>query len=90
MTAGQFATVINAYVWADGQLATFGPGVVLAVGFRLVWRGTWRTLDRIAAARETVARSRAQAAPDTRPGTDQQALHTCTAIWNTSNRKEKP
>ncbi|WP_406227437.1 hypothetical protein [Streptomyces anthocyanicus] len=90
MTAGQLDTVINAYVWADTQIATFGPGVILAVAFRLVWRGTWRALDRIAAARETVTRSRNQATPDTQPGTDQNALHTCTAIWNTSHRKEKP
>ncbi|WP_109030079.1 hypothetical protein [Streptomyces rubrogriseus] len=90
MTAGQLDTVINAYVWFDAQLATFGPGVILAVGVRLVWRGTWRALDRIAAARETVTRIRTQAAPDTRPGTDQNALHTCTAIWNTSTREEKP
>ncbi|MFJ7895962.1 hypothetical protein [Streptomyces anthocyanicus] len=88
MTAGQPDTVTNAYMWAVTQLGVFGPGVILAVGFRLVWRGTWRALDRIAAARETVTRIRAQAAPDTRPGTDQNALHTCTAIWNTSNRKE--
>ncbi|MFF0588501.1 hypothetical protein ACFYWD_21290 [Streptomyces sp. NPDC003781] len=89
MTAGQLDTVINAYTWLDTQLATYGPGLILAVGVRLVWRGTWRTLDRIAAARETVTRSQAHAAPDTQPGTDQDALHTCTAIWNTSTRKEK-
>lgn len=37
--------------------------------------------------------ARAHATPPritTRPGTDQQALHTCTAIWNTSPREEKP
>ena len=88
MTTDQLDTVINAYMWFDTQLATFGPGVILAVGFRLVWRGTWRTLDRIAAARETVRHTLTPPAPDTRPGTDQQALHTCTAIWNTSHRKE--
>ncbi|CAL9646823.1 hypothetical protein [Streptomyces sp. enrichment culture] len=89
MTASQLDTVINAYMWIDAQLATYGPGLILAVGVRLVWRGTWRTLDRLAAARETVTHSQTHGPRDTQPGTNQDALHTCTAIWNTSTRKEK-
>ncbi|WP_333758455.1 hypothetical protein [Streptomyces sp. ISBFB 2968] len=88
MTTDQFDTVINACMWFDTQIATFGPGVILAVGFRLVWRGTWRALDRIAAARETVARSRTQVAPDTQPGTDNNLLEACRNTWTANPRKE--
>ncbi|MFH9812553.1 hypothetical protein ACH4NO_18390 [Streptomyces olivaceus] len=80
MTADQLAAAIDAYTWLDTQLAVFGPGVILAVGFQILWRATWRTLDRLAdaharltAARELLADTRAadaRPAEDTQPGTD--------------------
>ncbi|MFE9286634.1 hypothetical protein [Streptomyces olivaceus] len=96
MTVDQLAAAIDAYTWLDTQLAVFGPGVILAVGFQILWRLTWRTLDRLAdahdritAARELLADTRP--AEDTQPGTDTQLLNTCHATWNTDTppRKEK-
>ncbi|MCM8555659.1 hypothetical protein [Streptomyces sp. STCH 565 A] len=94
MTIDQLAAAIDAYTWLDTQLAVFGPGVVLAVGFQILWRLTWRLLDRLAdahdrinAARELLANT--QPAEDTQPGTDTQLLNTCRNTWNTQPRKEK-
>ncbi|MEU4051323.1 hypothetical protein AB0F09_19250 [Streptomyces olivaceus] len=71
MTVNQLAAAIDAYTWLDTQLATFGPGVFLAVGFQILWRLTWRLLDRLADAHARITAARELLA-DTRPETDTQ------------------
>ena len=95
MTLDQLSTAIDAWVWIDQQITTFGPGVALwALGYTglAVTKRIFRQLRDASHHIDHLLTPVDDQPADTQPGTDDDLLNHCQAAWKAqpATRKEKP
>ena len=91
MTAEQLSAVVDAWVWADEQIGTYGPGLVLAAAVLAIRHAIRRLRDRAAYCRQIrheLQQTRQTPHIPTQPGTDDDLLIACWDAWKANPRKE--
>jgi hypothetical protein len=88
VTAEQLSAVVDAWVWADEQINTHGPGITLCAIVCIAWSITGRIHRRLKRAAHHID-TILTPADDTQPGSDDDLLIACWDAWKaTDTRKE--
>lgn len=97
MTPEQYSAVIDAWVWTDQQLHTYGPGLALT-GICIAvtrtyskirnWRERRRDTQAWRARLRAELASQTAADDDTQPGHDDDLLTACWNAWKANPRTE--